>query len=438
MCRITMKSRVIRAGITAVLGVLVSAPVFADPISDFYKSKTMKIVVGSAPGGGYDTYARTTARHLRRFIPGTPNIIVQNRPGAASINAANFVYTVAPQDGSIIAAIQRGAPILQIMGDKGPKFDATKFQWLGSLNSDAGALYVWHTAKVQSFKDAFKTPVYFGSSGPNDTEFYPALCNNLLGTKFALIKGYKSAPMVRIAMERGEVEGLSQTWASVKAGNPTWLPQGKIKPLVQVTLRPVDDLTKMGVPMLMDFVTREYVLPQYSVEDARAVFKLMLTGKTLSRPYAYGPKVPKARVTFMRTAFMEMAKDPKFIADAKKEHRDVSPVSGQEMQQVMAELAATPKKVLANAKDLIKFKGITKQAKIHLVKVTTKVTKIQRKGRRMFFMHKGKEIKTKISGSRTKITIGGKKAKRSAVKVGMTCTFSVPKLGAEATNVDCK
>ncbi len=432
------RSKTALACLVAASGASLSTPATADSIADFYKGKTMKVIVGSAPGGGYDTYARTTARHLRRFIPGTPNIIVQNRPGAASINAANFVYTVAPQDGSIIAAIQRGAPILQIMGEKGPKFEATKFQWLGSLNSDAGALYVWHTAKVKSFKDAFKTPVFFGSSGPNDTEFYPALANNLLGTKFALIKGYKSAPMVRIAMERGEVEGLSQTWASVKAGNPTWLPEGKIKPLVQVTLKPVKDLTKMGVPMMMDFVTRENVLPQYSVEDARAVFKLMLTGKTLSRPYAYGPKVPKERVTFMRAAFMKMADDAKFVADANKEHRDVDPISGEEMQKVIEELAKTPKKVLANANEFIKFKGITKQAKIHLVKVTTKVTKLERKGRTMFFMHKGKEIKTKISGSRTKIKVGGKKAKRSAVKVGMMCTFSMPKLGAESTSVDCK
>lgn len=438
MVRQSLKFTVLFSGVAAAFAVLGSTSVLSDPIADFYKGKDMKIVVGSAPGGGYDTYARTTARHLPRFIPGTPNLIVQNRPGAASIKAANFVYAVAPQDGTIIAAIQRSAPILQIMGEKGPRFDATKFQWLGSLNSDAGALYVWQTAKVQSFKDAFKTPVYFGSSGPNDTEFYPALANNLLGTKFALIKGYKSAPMIRIAMERGEVEGISQTWASVKAGQPTWVPEGKIKPLVQVSLRPVDDLTKMGVPMMMDFVTREYVLPQYSVEDARAYFKLMLTGKTLSRPYAFGPKVPKARVAFMRKAFMAMAKDPKFVSDAKKERRAVLPISGEEMQKVMAELAATPKKVLASAKELVKFKGITKQAKIYLVKVTTKVTKIQRKGRRMFFMHKGKEIKTKISGSRTKITVGGKKAKRSKVKVGMTCTFSVPKLGAEATNVDCK
>lgn len=430
--------RIGMAGVVSALAAIASAPAGADPIADFYKGKVMKIVVGSSPGGGYDTYARTTARHLRGYIPGEPTIIVQNRPGAGSIKAANFVYAVAPQDGTIIAAIQRSAPILQIMGGKGPKFDATKFQWLGSLNSDAGALYVWHTSKIKKFEDAFTTPVFFGSSGPNDTEFYPALANNLLGTKFALIKGYKSAPMIRIAMERGEVAGISQTWASVKAGHPTWLPEGKIRPLVQVSLRPVDDLTKMGVPMMMDFVTRKHVLPEYSVEDARAYFKLMLTGKTLSRPYTYGPGVPKARVAFMRKAFMSMANDPKFVAAAKREKRAVLPISGEEMQKVMEELAATPKKVLANAKELIRFRGITKQAKINLVKVTTKVTKIQRKGRRMFFMHKGKEIKTKISGSRTKITIGGKKAKRSKVEVGMTCIFSVPKLGAEATNVDCK
>jgi tripartite-type tricarboxylate transporter receptor subunit TctC len=398
----------------------------------------MRVIVGSAPGGGYDLYARTTARHLPRFLPGSPNIIVQNRPGAASINAANFVYNVAPQDGLVIAAIQRGAPILQIMGEKGPNFDATKFQWLGSLNSDAGALYVWHTAKVKKFTDALDTPVYFGSSGPNDTEFYPALANNLLGTKFALIKGYKSAPMVRIAMQRGEVEGLSQTWASVKSAHPDWITDGKIRVLAQVALKPRADMKKMGVPMLLDFVTTDRVVSPYTVDEAKAVFRLMLTGKQLSRPYAVGPGVPKARVAALRKAFMAMAEDSKFISDAKKEGRDIDPVPGDEMQGLIIELAKTPKKVLAMAKDLVRFKGVVKQAKIQMVKVTAKVTKSERKGRTLFFMHDGKAVATKISGSRTKITVGGSKAKRSDVKVGMTCTFTVIEVGAEASNVDCK
>ena len=344
-------------GLSATMGV----PATADAVEDFYKGATVNIIVGQAAGGGYDTYARAMARHMPPFMPGHPNMIVQNRPGAGSINAANYVYNVAPQDGSVIVTMSRGAPMLQIMGDEGPQFDATKFQWLGSMNSEDGALYVWHTSKVKTFKDAFTTPAFLGSSGPNDSEFYPALANNILGTKFALVRGYKSGPEVRLAIERGEVEGQSQTWDSVKFASPEWVSEGKIRVIAQIALRPREDMTKLGAPMIMDFITAENVLPQFTVDEAKTYFKLMLAANQLGRPFAVGPGVPKERVAALRKAVAAVATDPGFVAENKKEGRDVDPTSGEEMQALFAELAATPKNILANAKELVKFKGVVKQ-----------------------------------------------------------------------------
>ena len=309
----------------------------------------------------------TTMRARRRGIclgsfPGVPTVIVQNRPGAASLNAANYVYNAAPQDGTVIAATSRAAPLLQIMGEKGPNFEATKFQWLGSLNSDAGAMYVWHTTKVMTFADLKTTPVYFGSSGPNDSEFYPALANNVLGTKIMLIRGYESGPMVRLATESGEVQGQSQTWDSVKSASPEWISEGKIRVLAQIALKPRDDMTRMGAPLIMDLIKRENVLPQYEVEEAKSYFRLMLTGNQLGRPFAFGPGVPGERAAALRKAIAAMAVDPQFIADAAKEKRNVELMPGEEMQAMYAGLAATPRVQLENAKALIRYKGEIKSA----------------------------------------------------------------------------
>ena len=355
------RALVMSAYMAASLPLLTAMPAAADAVSDFYKSTTVNIIVGQAAGGGYDTYARAMARHMPRLMPGQPTMIVQNRPGAGSLNAANYVYNVAPQDGSVIVTMSRGAPMLQIMGDEGPQFEAMKFQWLGSINSEDGALYVWHTSKVKTFQDAFTMTAYLGSSGPNDSEFYPALANNILGTKFALVRGYKSGPEVRLAIERGEVEGQSQTWDSVKFASPELIKEGKIRVIAQIALRPREDMTALGAPMIMDLITREHVLPQFTVEEAKTYFKLMLAANQLGRPFAVAPGVPKDRVAALRQAVMAVAADPAFIAENRKEGRDVDPTSGEEMQAMFAELSATPKDILNNAKELVKFKGVVKQ-----------------------------------------------------------------------------
>ena len=409
----------------------------ADALSDFYKRARITIVVGSTSGGGYDTYARTLARHLGRQIPGKPKMLVQNKPGAGGIVATNYVSNVAKQDGTVIGAVQRTVPMDQIMGFKGPKFDPVKMHWLGSATNEAGVIAVTKRAKAKKLEDVFKYQVIAGSTGPSDSEIYPALLNNIMGAKFKLILGYPGSSQIHLALQRGEVEGYSQSWSSFKIQAGPKLKENYI-PLVQISLKPLDEMTKMGVPMILDFVDRKHVLPQYSVEDAKIWWKLMLTAKAMGRPYVVGPKVPKDRVKGLRAAFMATMKDPKFLDDAKKQRRDVSPISGEEVQDMIASLAKVPKATLNKVKGLIKFKGETKKITIKMAKHTGKVTATKKGGRRIVIMYKGKNVTAKVSGSRTKITVGGKKAKRKAVKVGMSCTFTYPSPGSEAKKIDCK
>src|SRR5581483_3698198 len=174
-------------------------------VADFYKGKDIKIIVSSGAGGGYDAYARLVAKHLGKHIPGNPSIIVQNMPGAGGVVAANFIYNVAPKDGTVIGEVQRAVPFLQILGEKGPQFETDKFNWLGSLASEVTLCVSWHTSPVKTFEDLKKTELVVGGSGPNDTEQVPALLNNLLGTKFKIVSGYPSSTAVTLAVERGEV-----------------------------------------------------------------------------------------------------------------------------------------------------------------------------------------------------------------------------------------
>ncbi len=425
-------------GICGILGTMIPTSVSADPIADFYKNKRIKIVQGSAPGGGYDMYARTLARHLPNHIPGKPRFLVQNKPGAGGIVSANFVYNVAPQDGTVIAGLNRASPMAQIMGQSGPLFDPQKFQWLGSVTNEAGILAVTKASGVLKLEDVFSKTAVMGSSGPSDTQFFPAMMNNILGAKFHLVVGYPSTTIIHLAMKRGEVDGVSQSWSSFKIGNIKELEEGKIALLAQLSLKPLPELTKLGVPLIFDVIDEKHLMPGFTVKEANSLFRLMLTSKAMGRPYALGPKVPKDRVKALRKDFMATVTDPAFIKDARTQGRDVSPITGQEVQDMIAVLATTPKPIIKRLESLMKFKGKVKKVKIALAKHTGKVTATKRGGRRFFIDYKGKNVKAKVSGSRTKVTIDGKKTKRKNIKVGMTCTFTYPSAGSEAKRVDCK
>lgn len=414
-----------------------SVPSHADAISDFYKGKTITVYVGSGAGGGYDTYARMMGRHMGRLIPGKPDFVVKNMDGAGSIIAANYVYNVAPQDGTVIGALQRNAPIVQIMGQKGPQFEATRFNWLGSFNNEVGIMAVAKRTGITRFQDLYAKEVLFGSTGPNDTEFYPALVANTLAVKVRLIKGYPSTPPTHLAMERGEVDAISQSWASFQAQSNMYS-KGDMVLLAQISLKPLPELKAKGVPLLMDLIDANHLQPGYTKDEVETLFRLLMATKTMGRPYALGPKVPADRVKALRTAFNKTAEDPKFAEEANRQSRDLSLVTGEEIQDIVAKMAAAPKDVLKKLEYVSQWHGPVKVAKVEIPKHTGKVTDTGKGGRKITIDASGKKVQAGVSGSRTKVRIGGKDAKRSAIKAGMTCTIALPPGSKEAQMIDCK
>lgn len=311
--------------------------------ADFYQGKTLRLVVGSDTGGGYDAYARTFAAHLRRHIPGEPTVIVQNMPGAGGMTAANWAFNIGPKDGTAIVLVQRGLPFHPYFGEKSAAFVPTEFNWLGSFNSDTGAIAVWHTARVKTFADVFKETVVLGGSGPNDSETYPFLMNNTIGTKFRIVSGYKSSTNAWLAMERGEVEGVSGSWSSLKANRSHFVRDKLVNVIVQVDRQKHVDLP--DVPMLIDYV-RE---PEHKV-----MWNVMIAVASLGRPLAAPPGVPAALVETLRVAFGATIKDPAFIAEMQKSNRELSPIGGEEMQRMLREVAEVPRETLVKLNSWIR------------------------------------------------------------------------------------
>ncbi len=430
------------AALTVVMGLGFTAGAFGaedmEDVEKFYRGKQMRIIVGSGAGGGYDTYARLVERHIGRHIPGNPTLITQNMSGAGGIVAANFVANAAPKDGTIIGAMQRSVALVALLGQKGPKYRPDELNWLGSLAKEAGVCALATRTGATSLNAVFKKQFTVGGTGPNSTEFWPALFRNLMAAKFKLIRGYPATPQVHLAIARGELDGVCQSWASFSVQAAEMLKAGTIRPLVQVSLHPDPEMTKLGVPMLDEFLTADNLAAGQNLEDVKLFFKLTVIPPVMGRPFAMAPGVPKARVEAVRAAFIAMTKDPEFLKDAKRLRRDIEIVTGEEIQKIIADLAKTPKTKLAALNGHFKFKGPVEKVKLKIVKHTGKVVGLKRAGRKIIIDHEGKKVAAKVSGRRTKVSVGGKKAKRKAIKVGMTCTFHYYGHNTQAKELICK
>ncbi|MGE5537742.1 MAG: Bug family tripartite tricarboxylate transporter substrate binding protein [Gemmatimonas sp.] len=346
--------------IACALLVPLATSVVAQPVADFYKGKTIQMIVGSDPGGGYDVYARLLSRHITRFVPGNPGIVVQNMPGAGSIKATNYVYNVAPQDGTVILAPNRTPPFVQILGQPGPQFEARKINWLGSLNNEVGVLEVWHTVPVKTIDDARATPVILGVTAPGtDSEVYPTLANNTIGTKFKIVRGYPGAGAIDLATQRGEVQGQSDSFTSMAQRTPDWRDKFTVLAQLSLTRHP----SMPDIPLITDFLKPEYIVPGMTVDEARTLWDLMLTQKVMGRPYAVGPGVPADRLQALRAAFHATVMDEQFRAEAEKSRTEILAVDGEEIQAMIAKVAAAPPAVIAKLNDAIKYKGEAGQAK---------------------------------------------------------------------------
>lgn len=320
----------------------------AQGVAEFYRGKTVQIIVGFGVGGGYDLYARALGRHLGRHLPGNPNVVVQNLEGAGSVRAANHVYSGSPQDGTVIAAVNQNAPLYQLLGGAGAKFEARGMQWLGSMTNSNGLLYTWHTSGIHTLDDARRQDVPLGAVGAaSDSVILPNLVNEMVGTRFRPIIGYAGSAQIHLAMERGEVLGRGgNSWASVQSSNPNWITEKKINILVQVGLEKEPELPQ--VPLLLDLVTDE---------DRKAVVRMVSLPTALGYGHWVAPGVPKDRLAALRTAYMAVMKDPEFIAETKKTGLVVRVQDGARLDALVRQVTEAPRAVIERTAAILKWKG---------------------------------------------------------------------------------
>jgi tripartite-type tricarboxylate transporter receptor subunit TctC len=321
-------------------GAAQSRPALAQ--ADFYRGKTIELIISTGPGGGLDSNARLVARHLPDHIPGHPAIVPKNMPGGGHIRAANYVFAQAPKDGTTIATFIPIFVMAQVLErSKSIQFDAGEFNWLASTSSSNSTVYTWYRSGVKSIEDVSKRQVLMGATGAGSyTVIYPTVMNSLLGTKFKLVMGYQSTAEIGLAMERGEVEGRAgNNFNSLKAENPDWLKTGKINLLTQVGLE--RDPEFPDLPLLIDLAKNE---------EVRAILKLFSTDVVIGRPFVTSPGVPPERVGILRTAFAEMLKDPAFLTQSTAAGLDVAPVDGAKLQAIVSGLVHTPDDIVAKAR----------------------------------------------------------------------------------------
>jgi tripartite-type tricarboxylate transporter receptor subunit TctC len=315
----------------------------AEDVAGFYKGRTVTMMVGSEAGGGYDVYARLLARHLGKHIPGNPSFIVQNRPGAAAVIATNYLATVAPQDGSVILAPNRTVAFVQLLGQPGARYDAVKLNWLGSLNNEVGVLAVARAAPVKSLEHARSTSLIVGSTTVgSDGDVYPTLMNLTLGTRFKMVRGYSGSAAIDLAVERGEVQAQSDSFSSVLKRWPDW--RNKVNIVVQLALSPHPELK--GVPLVFDYVTPQFVVPNLTPDQADTAWRLLLVQKAMGRPFVVGQNVPPERVRALRDAFRALVRDPEFQADAERGRNEISALDGDAIQSLLARISSTPQTVI--------------------------------------------------------------------------------------------
>jgi len=311
-----------------------------DDVAAFYKGKQLRMIVGSAAGGGYDLFARIVARHIVHHIPGHPSLIVQNQPAAGGVVMTNQLYGQGPKDGTVIGVPINGLPTAPLL-QSGTQFDPTRLNWLGSTNREAYVAFVWHTVPVAGIAELTAKEVVVGATTPGTTMVdFPLLVNDVLGFKFKVVRGYAGTPQINLAIERGEVQGMGGLgWASVKAQTPHWISEKKIKVLAQYGFKRYPELA--DVPTMLELAK----------SDADRQAMTMLFARTeYGRPYFLPPDVPAERVAALRRAFDATMKDQAFIAEAAKLQFEVDPLTGGQVQALVAQLAATPREVVVRVR----------------------------------------------------------------------------------------
>lgn len=293
-------------------------------LADFYARKPVTIAVGFSPGGNYDLYARAVARHIGRYVPGSPEVIVQNMPGAGSRVLANNLYVRGPHDGTMIGVPNQGIPMDQALGLPGIQYDARRFHWIGSPNQEVNVAWTWHTSKVKTLDDARRIESVMGTTGPGSpTHYYPGVMNAMLGTKFRIVSGYPGSNELDGAIEKGEVDGRGAvSWAALKITSD-WVATGKVNLLVQIGAAKAPDLP--NVPLLHELASNE---------SDRAVLEFLSLAPALGRPFFTPPNTPAENVAAIRAAFMKTMSDAAFVDETTRSRLDLNPITGDELRRL--------------------------------------------------------------------------------------------------------
>ena len=321
----------------------VAGPAVADDVAEFYKGRQVDMLIGSGAGGGYDTYSRVLAQHMGRHIPGSPNIVPKNMPGGASIKAANYMYNVAPKDGSVFAAVFNTLPFAPVVGKKGPKFDIHKFAWIGSIGKHQNICATWHASKTKTLEDAMTRETIVSATGATgNAAVFPTIFNKALGTRFKVVLGYKASG-ARMAVTRGEADGIcGMSYQTLLSSNPTWFTEKKINIIAQIGLKPHPDMK--GVPMVLDLIKDK---------ANRDLMTFLMLPQEMGRPYTAAPGLPKARIAALRAAFAATMTDPKFLDDARRTRLVVEPIGPEEMTALVRQLADMPKPTIDAARNIL-------------------------------------------------------------------------------------
>ena len=321
----------------------------AQSVADFYRGKIVSMYVGFTVGAGYDVHNRLMARYIGKYLPGNPTVVPLNMEGAGSLKLTNWLYNVAPKDGTVIGMIARGIPFEPLLGSTPPasiRFDALKFNWVGSTTDEVSVCVAWERAGINKIEDLYRKELIVGGIGiGGDPDVYPLVVSGVLGTKFRLVSGYPGGADLEFAMERGEVDGrCGWSWSSILSTKKEWLDEGKIKVLLQLALKPRPDLTARGVPWIMDLARNE---------EERQILRSVIARSALGRPFMLPLGVPAERVEAVRNAFNQVVKDPQFLADAKRQRLEITPLTGEEVQKTLATAYGTPRPILERARRML-------------------------------------------------------------------------------------
>lgn len=396
-------------------------------VEDFYKGKNLDLYVGTTTGGGYDGYGRLVGRFIGKHLPGQPNVVIRNMPGASGLALANWLYSPAsPRDGTAIAILHNNMTVEPVIGNKNARFDATKFGWLGSANKLVNTCVAWHTVPVRTIEDLRQREWLVGGTAARSSTVQQANVFIVLGgAKLRVVKGYPSSTSMLLALERGELEiACGIGWDSIKSSTGL-LQTGQIVPVMQLGFEKHPELK--DVPFIYD------MLLDPAMKDVLDFLTIRLY---VGRAFAAPPDIPADRLEALRTAFWDTVNDPELHKEAAKQNMEIQPVKGADIQREVARLASTPKEIVATADKVLENEINVFDAKLNWIAVEGPLTAVEQKGRMIVFADKGKAVKADTSDA--KITVAGQDAKAADLKPGQVCAISYLGDGDAARSVACK